>query len=104
MSEDHWTETLFLRHPEVFLAVHENAWSIGEAQAKDLQRILERFGVPAGGRNPAGPGGVWRRRARPARNGYPRAGRYPPPPLGRPAKSLPAREGGGRRATCPPRG
>src|SRR5437870_999396 len=42
MSEDHWTETLFLRHPEVFLAVHENAWSTGEAQAKDLQRILRR--------------------------------------------------------------
>src|SRR2546425_622895 len=50
MAAAHWTEDLFLRHPEVFLAVHENAWSKGEEQARDLNAILERFGVPAGGR------------------------------------------------------
>src|SRR5213594_1266655 len=49
MAAAHWTEDLFLRHPEVFLAVHENAWSKGEEQARDLNAILERFGVPAGG-------------------------------------------------------
>src|SRR3989442_7317453 len=70
MSEDHWTETLFLRHPEVFLAVHENAWSIGEAQAKDLQRILERFGVPAGGRILDAPCGIGRHGTRLAKMGY----------------------------------
>src|SRR2546429_9298336 len=70
MSEDHWTETLFLRHPEVFLAVHENAWSIGEAQAKDLQRILERFGVPAGGRILDAPCGIGRHATRLAKMGY----------------------------------
>src|SRR2546428_12390509 len=70
MSEDHWTETLFLRHPEVFLAVHENAWSTGEAQAKDLQRILERFGVPASGRILDAPCGIGRHGTRLAKMGY----------------------------------
>src|SRR5437867_5087112 len=48
----HWTEDLFLRHPEVFLAIHENAWSTGETQARDLHAILERFGVPPGRPDP----------------------------------------------------
>src|SRR3989441_12989574 len=70
MSEDHWPETLFRRHPEVFLAVHENAWSTGEAQAKDLQRILERFGVPASGRILDAPCGIGRHGTRLAKMGY----------------------------------
>jgi SAM-dependent methyltransferase len=70
MSPAHWTETLFLRHPEVFLAVHEKAWPAGEAQAKDTQRILDRFGVPAGGRILDAPCGIGRHGTRLARMGY----------------------------------
>src|SRR2546426_593077 len=40
MAAVHWTEDLFLRHPEVFLAVHEHAWSTGEEQARDLWTSL----------------------------------------------------------------
>src|SRR6059036_797395 len=46
MATAHWTEDLFLRHPDVFLAVHEHAWSTGEEQARDLHAIFGRFGVP----------------------------------------------------------
>ncbi len=70
MSEGHWTEALFLRHPEVFLAIHENAWSTGDEQANDLQRILERFGVPAGGRILDAPCGIGRHATRLAKMGY----------------------------------
>src|SRR2546427_4070064 len=64
MAAAHWTEDLFLRHPEVFLAVHENAWSKGEEQARDLNAILERFGVPAGGRILDAPCGIGRHATR----------------------------------------
>src|SRR2546427_10433074 len=93
MSEDHWTETLFLRHPEVFLAVHENAWSTGEAQAKDLQRILERFGVPAGGPNLDAPGGIGRHGTRLAKMGYHVGGVDLSPTLVERAKEPAGREG-----------
>src|SRR5437764_14072441 len=66
----HWTEDLFLRLPEVFLAIHENAWSTGETQARDLHAILERFGVPPGGRILAAPCGIGRHSTRPAKIGY----------------------------------
>src|SRR5438876_10504583 len=66
----HWTEDLFLRHPEVFLAVHENAWSTGETQARDLHAILERFGVPPGGRILDAPCGIGRHSIRLAKVGY----------------------------------
>src|SRR5438876_10013209 len=99
MSEDHWTETLFLRHPEVFLAVHENAWSIGEAQAKDLQRILERFGVPAGGRILDAPCGIGRHGPRLAKMGYHAVGVDLSPTFVERAKELADREGVADRAT-----
>src|SRR5438445_717181 len=99
MSEDHWTETLFLRHPEVFLAVHENAWSIGEAQAKDLQRILERFGVPAGGRILDAPCGIGRHGTRLAKMGYHVVGVDLSPTFVERAKELADREGVADRAT-----
>src|SRR5881628_1947252 len=70
MAAAHWTEDLFLRHPEVFLAVHENAWSKGEEQARDLNAILERFGVPAGGRILDAPCGIGRHATRLAKMGY----------------------------------
>src|SRR5256712_10666727 len=100
MSEDHWTETLFLRHPEVFLAVHENAWSTGEAQAKDLHRIMERFGVPAGGRILDAPCGIGRHGARLAKMGYHVVGVDPSPPFVERAKELADPEGVADRATC----
>src|SRR3989441_9419324 len=99
MSEDHWTETLFLRHPEVFLAVHENAWSIGEAQAKDLHRIMERFGVPAGGRILDAPCGIGRHGTRLAKMGYHVVGVDLSPTFVGRAKELADREGVADRAT-----
>src|SRR5438093_11377023 len=79
MAAAHWTEDLFLRHPEVFLAVHENAWSKGEEQARDLNAILERFGVPAGGRILAAPCGIARHATPLAKMGYRPVGVAPPP-------------------------
>src|SRR5436309_1561664 len=70
MAAAHWTEDLFLRHPEVFLAVHENAWSEGEGEARDLNAILERLGVPAGGRILDAPCGIGRHATRLAKMGY----------------------------------
>src|SRR5256886_16913107 len=70
MAAAHWTEDLFLRHPEVFLAVHENAWSKGEEQARDLNAILERFGVPAGVGILDAPCGIGRHATRLAKMGY----------------------------------
>src|SRR2546427_4011592 len=70
MAAVHWTEDLFLRHPEVFLAVHEHAWSTGEEQARDLHAILERFGVPADGRILDAPCGIGRHATRLAKMGY----------------------------------
>src|SRR5256886_7558689 len=99
MSEDHWTETLFLRHPEVFLAVHDNAWSTGEAQANDLQRILERFGVPAGGRILDAPCGIGRHGTRLAKMGYRVVGVDLSPTFVERAKELADREGVADRAT-----
>ena len=44
MATAHWTEDLFVRHPEVFLAVHEHAWATGEEQARDNEkRSLHSF-------------------------------------------------------------
>src|SRR2546425_12783268 len=70
MAAVHWTEDLFLRHPEVFLTVHEHAWSTGEEQARDLRVILERFGVPPGGRVLDAPCGIGRHSTRLAKMGY----------------------------------
>lgn len=70
MAEGHWTEDLFLRHPEVFLSIHESAWATGEEQAKDLKAILDRFGVPFGGRILDAPCGIGRHATRLAKMGY----------------------------------
>src|SRR3989442_7694399 len=99
MSEDPWAETLFLRHPEVFLAVHENAWSTGEAQAKDLQRILERFGVPASGRILDAPCGIGRHGTRLAKMGYHVVGVDLSPTFVERARELADRDGVTDRAT-----
>src|SRR3989442_8361620 len=99
MSEDHWTETLFLRHPEVFLAVHENAWSTREAQAKDLQRILERFGVPASGPILDAPCGIGRHGTRLAEMGYDVVGVDPSPTFVERSKELADREAVAERDT-----
>jgi SAM-dependent methyltransferase len=70
MATAHWTEDLFLRHPEVFLAIHEHAWSTGEEQTRDLHAILERFSVPADGRILDAPCGIGRHSTRLAKIGY----------------------------------
>src|SRR5439155_9754163 len=95
----HWTEDLFLRHPEVFLAVHENAWSTGETQARDLHAILERFGVPPGGRILDAPCGIGRHSTRLAKMGYRTVGVDLSPVFVSRAAELARREGVADRAT-----
>src|SRR5438876_11739409 len=95
----HWTEDLFLRHPEVFLAVHENAWSTGETQARDLHAILERFGVPPGGRILDAPCGIGRHSTRLAEMGYRSAAVDLSPVLLARAADLTRRDGVADRAT-----
>ena len=99
MAAAHWTEDLFLRHPEVFLAVHENAWSKGEEQARDLNAILERFGVPAGGRILDAPCGIGRHATRLAKMGYRTVGVDLSPVFVARATELARQEGVADRAT-----
>ena len=70
MERAHWTDLLFLRHPEAFLAVHEAAWEKGEEQTQDLRRLLERFGVAPGARVLDAPCGVGRHATRLAAMGF----------------------------------
>ena len=99
MAAAHWTEDLFLRHPEVFLAVHENAWSTGEEQARDLHAILERFGVPPGGRILDAPCGIGRHATRLAKMGYRMVGADLSPVFVSRATELARQEGVADRAT-----
>src|SRR2546428_13275434 len=99
MAAAHWTEDLFLRHPEVFLTVHENAWSTGEEQARDLRAILERFGVPPGGRILDVPCGIGRHSTRLAKVGYRTVGVDLSPVLVSRATELARQEGVADRAT-----
>ena len=69
VPEAHWTEELFLRHPDLFLAVHEHGWEEGEEQTRDLERVLDRFEVPADGRILDAPCGIGRHAIRLARDG-----------------------------------
>src|SRR5436309_14425657 len=99
MAAVHWTEDLFLRHPEVFLTVHEHAWSTGEEQARDLRVILERFGVPPGGRVLDAPCGIGRHSTRLAKMGYWTTGVDLSPVFVSRATELARREGMADRAT-----
>src|SRR2546428_12571961 len=67
MATAHWTEDLFLRHPDVFLAVHEHAWSTREEQARDLHAIFGRFVVPPDGGILDAPCGIGRHATRPGK-------------------------------------
>src|SRR5213080_2660539 len=99
MAVTHWTEDLFLRYPEVFLAVHENAWSTGEKQARDLHALLERFGVPSGGRILDAPCGIGRHSTRLAKMGYRTVGVDLSPVFVARATELARQEGVADRAT-----
>ncbi len=99
MPADHWTEVLFLRHPEVFLSIHEAAWTTGEEQSKDLKGILERFGVPPGGRILDAPCGIGRHATRLASMGYHAVGVDLSPVFVSRASDLAHRDGVGERAT-----
>src|SRR5438309_2213642 len=99
MATAHWTEDLFLRHPEVFLAVHEHAWSTGEEQARDLHAIFGRFGVPADGRILDAPCGIGRHATRLAKIGYKTVGIDLSPTFVARAIELANREGVAGRAT-----
>ena len=70
MSGRHWTQDLFVGHDEIFLRIHESGWAAGEEQARDVRAILERFGVPEGGRILDVPCGIGRHSTRLAGMGY----------------------------------
>lgn len=70
MPDRHWTEDLFLTHEEIFLRVHEHGWAAGEEQARSLKAVLDRFGVPEGGRILDVPCGIGRHSTRLAKMGY----------------------------------
>lgn len=99
MPEGHWTERLFLEHSEVFLQIHEHGWGVGEQQARDLQAIFDRFGVPAGGRVLDVPCGIGRHATRLAKMGYRAVGLDLAPAYIRRARELAQREGVQDRAT-----
>ena len=99
MAASHWTEELFLRHPEVFLAIHESAWATGKEQAGDLKAILDRFGVPPGGRILDAPCGIGRHATRLAALGYRTVGVDVSPVFTARATELAREEGAEGRAT-----
>ncbi|HII39784.1 MAG TPA: class I SAM-dependent methyltransferase [Thermoplasmata archaeon] len=70
MAGGHWTEDLFVGHDEIFLRIHELGWAAGEEQARDLKVVLDRFGVPEGGRILDVPCGIGRHSTRLAKLGY----------------------------------
>ncbi len=99
MPADHWTEQLFLEHPEVFLQIHETGWESGEGQAAALKAFFDRFGVPEGGRVLDVPCGIGRHSTRLAKMGYRALGVDLSPDYVRRAQELARREGVADRAT-----
>lgn len=99
MSTGHWTEDLFLRHPEAFLAIHEQAWERGEEQARDLKAVLDRYGVPPAGRILDAPCGIGRHATRLAGMGYRVVGVDLAPAYVNRASRLAAQSQVGERAT-----
>ena len=99
MPGPHWTEDLFLGHDEIFLRIHEHGWAAGEEQARDLKVVLDRFGVPGGGRILDVPCGIGRHATRLARMGYRVTGVDLSPAYVRRAQELAAEEGVAQRVT-----
>ncbi|MFQ5838252.1 MAG: class I SAM-dependent methyltransferase [Thermoplasmata archaeon] len=60
MKEDHWTYQLFLRRPELFLAIHETGLKYAESQVERLEQILGRLGISRGSRLLDAPCGIGR--------------------------------------------
>jgi SAM-dependent methyltransferase len=98
VSGRHWTEDLFVGHDEIFLRIHEHGWAAGEEQARGLKAILDRFGVPEGGRILDVPCGIGRHATRLAGMGYRVLGLDLAPAYVRRAQDLAAREGVTARA------
>lgn len=98
MVGGHWTDELFVRHPELFLAVHEHGWPYGEEQARDLVRVFERFGVRPGARLLDAPCGIGRHATRLAKLGYRVVGVDLVPRYIERARELAEREGASDRA------
>ena len=98
VPEEHWTRQLFLDHDEIFLRIHEHGWEAGEAQARDLKAILDRFGVPEGGRVLDVPCGIGRHATRLAKIGYRTLGLDLSAAYVRHAQELAEREGVADRA------
>lgn len=99
VADGHWTEELFLGHEEIFLRIHEHGWQAGEAQARDLKAIFDRFGMPAGARILDVPCGIGRHATRLAKMGYRTVGLDLSVTYVRRAQELAEREGVAGRAT-----
>ena len=49
-GKKHWTSTLFVKHPELFLPWMKEGIEIAPAQVEGLRKIFEQHGVPQGSR------------------------------------------------------
>ncbi len=99
MPAEHWTEELFVRHEEIFRAIHEHAWPQGVEQASQIAKILERFGIASGARILDAPCGIGRHATRLARLGYRVVGVDLSPGYVARARELAAQEGVADRTT-----
>ncbi len=97
-----WTEELFVRHEEIFRAIHEHAWPHGVEQADQLARIFERFGIGRDARVLDAPCGIGRHATRLARLGHRVVGVDLSPAYVARARELAAREGVADRTTYVP--
>lgn len=99
VTDGHWPQELFAGHDEIFLRIHEHGWEAGEAQARDLKAIFDRFGVPAGACVLDVPCGIGRHSTRLAKMGYRTVGLDLWATYIRRAQELAEREGVAERAT-----
>ncbi len=102
MPADHWTEELFVRHEEIFRAIHDHAWPHGAEQAEQIARVFERFGVGPNARILDAPCGIGRHATRLARLGHRVVGVDLSRAYVDRARELAAQEGVGDRTTYVP--
>ena len=69
-NKPHWTHTLFVEHPELYLPFLEQAMERVEDEANALVSLLNEFGVPPNGRLLDAACGIGRHSVELARRGY----------------------------------
>lgn len=70
VKDVHWTQQLFLEHPEVFMAIHEAGLKYAPKQVDRLEQILGQLGVARGSRLLDAPCGIGRHAVHFARRGW----------------------------------